>query len=173
MDASQFDRLSRALVAQSRRGLARLLASIALATPAGFLSWNPVSAKKGKGKGKGKKRRKKKPSCTPQCAGKQCGDDGCGGSCGICGAVACNGAICNCSARVDGTDCGGGRRCSGGVCATPPGCSNGGSCVAPEHCCSASCHPTFALCLGGAAGRPCNFDNDCTSGNCVGFVCQA
>ena len=24
--------------------------------------------------------------CTPSCAGKQCGDDGCGGSCGSCGA---------------------------------------------------------------------------------------
>ena len=24
-------------------------------------------------------------ACTPQCGGKQCGDDGCGGSCGMCG----------------------------------------------------------------------------------------
>lgn len=31
-----------------------------------------------------------KPVCTPQCNGKQCGDNGCGGSCGSC----VNGAIC-------------------------------------------------------------------------------
>src|SRR5207237_1524139 len=25
------------------------------------------------------------PGCTPQCGGRSCGDDGCGGSCGSCG----------------------------------------------------------------------------------------
>lgn len=31
------------------------------------------------------------PSCTPSCSGKQCGNNGCGGSCGICsGANICN-----------------------------------------------------------------------------------
>ena len=44
------------------------------------------------------------PSCVPQCSGKECGDDGCGGSCGNCPAnFHCNingvcKADCNCSA---------------------------------------------------------------------------
>jgi sugar lactone lactonase YvrE len=34
-------------------------------------------------------------ACQPQCAGKQCGDDGCGGVCGFCKAgLACDGTTC-------------------------------------------------------------------------------
>jgi glutaredoxin len=33
------------------------------------------------------------PSCTPSCAGRACGSDGCGGSCGSCG----SGQVCNAS----------------------------------------------------------------------------
>ena len=40
------------------------------------------------------------PSCSPDCSGKQCGDDGCGGSCGSCG----GGQVCNLS----------------GLCESPP-----------------------------------------------------
>jgi len=32
-------------------------------------------------------------SCIPQCNGKNCGDDGCGGSCGECGAPSCTGLM--------------------------------------------------------------------------------
>ncbi len=32
--------------------------------------------------------------CTPNCAAKACGDDGCGGSCGDCGSSACMSGIC-------------------------------------------------------------------------------
>ncbi len=35
------------------------------------------------------------PKCVPQCAGKQCGDDGCGGKCGTC----VGGAICGADAK--------------------------------------------------------------------------
>jgi predicted secreted protein len=38
-------------------------------------------------------------TCTPQCAGKQCGSDGCGGTCGTCGA----GQTCNASNQCVGT----------------------------------------------------------------------
>jgi hypothetical protein len=31
-----------------------------------------------------KKKKKKKKKCKPTCAGRTCGDDGCGGSCGTC-----------------------------------------------------------------------------------------
>ena len=41
-------------------------------------------------------------ACTPSCAGKVCGDDGCGGTCGTCAA----GSTCQAGACVAGTDCG-------------------------------------------------------------------
>ncbi len=35
------------------------------------------------------------PACAPQCAGKQCGDDGCGGTCGTCfGSLVCTEGEC-------------------------------------------------------------------------------
>ena len=35
------------------------------------------------------------PVCEPECAGKQCGDDGCGGSCGDCtGDQTCEAGVC-------------------------------------------------------------------------------
>jgi hypothetical protein len=76
------------------------------------------------------------PGCTPQCAGKTCGDDGCGGTCGTCQ----NGQSCENGSCVGG---GGGpctptcnnRNCGddgcGGVCGTCPdgqSCSGGGVC---------------------------------------------
>lgn len=80
------------------------------------------------------------------CAGKQCGDDGCGGSCGACAA----GTTCNdegkcvtctpsCSGRTCGDDgCGGScgtcsGTCTNGRCASddPGGSSNGGAGAAP------------------------------------------
>lgn len=47
-------------------------------------------------------------NCTPQCSGKQCGDDGCGGSCGNCA----SGTSCNASGQCVG---GGGSGTDGGV----------------------------------------------------------
>lgn len=41
------------------------------------------------------------PTCTPDCAGRQCGDDGCGGTCGSCTAP----AICDASGRCVGPIC--------------------------------------------------------------------
>ena len=44
--------------------------------------------------------------CTPDCTGKECGDDGCGGSCGTCPAPAiCTGGTCTspCNVRCGGT----------------------------------------------------------------------
>lgn len=47
--------------------------------------------------------------CTPDCAGKQCGSDGCGGVCGMCGeGKTCNVGTftCQCTKNCDGTTCG-------------------------------------------------------------------
>jgi len=72
--------------------------------------------------------------CAPQCAGKDCGPDACGGECGGCGG---EGAVCT----ADGTCCQkqcGGKECGddgcGGLCGTCPGGAscNAGTCVMDE-----------------------------------------
>src|SRR5690606_28365577 len=61
-------------------------------------------------------------SCTPDCTGKQCGDDGCNGSCGVCNDAVekfceadqrCTDA---CTPRCDGRTCGDDG--CGGTCGT-------------------------------------------------------
>lgn len=87
-------------------------------------------------------------ACVPACAERACGDDGCGGSCGTCGAglrcdaaFACvpdgSGCVPACGGRACGEDgCGG----SCGVCGTGLACDAGGACA------SASC-PAGSACL--------------------------
>jgi hypothetical protein len=65
--------------------------------------------------------------CTPDCTGKECGDDGCGGSCGTCsGGESCVSGVCTAGCTPDCT----GKECGddgcGGSCGT---CSGGESCV--------------------------------------------
>jgi hypothetical protein len=75
-----------------------------------------------------------KSDCTPKCTGRICGDDGCGGSCGVCG----NGQSC----APDGKSCGACTpKCSGKQCGTD-GC--GGTCGS----CSGSdeCNPSDGKC---------------------------
>ncbi|MGK0361790.1 MAG: hypothetical protein ACI9U2_004108 [Bradymonadia bacterium] len=76
--------------------------------------------------------------CAPQCDGRACGDDGCGGSCGACGDAACVDGLCavecmpTCDGRLCGTDgCGG--NC--GVCNDNQACDAAGQCVAPPEAC--------------------------------------
>lgn len=80
------------------------------------------------------------PGCTPKCEGKFCGDDGCGGSCGVCS----NGTQCffgrcqavpckpDCKSRACGSDgCGG----SCGVCKNKQVCDLlEGECVPVKSC---------------------------------------
>ena len=82
--------------------------------------------------------------CTADCAGKQCGSDGCGGSCGACqpGQV-CAGGQCVVDCVPD---------CSGKQCG-PNGC--GGTC--------GLCQPGF-VCAGGVC------DDDCIP-DCAGKMC--
>ena len=127
-------------------------------------------------------------TCTPQCSGKVCGDDGCGGSCGTCGSGQ------SCSA---GTCSGGGS--GGGSCAHPI-CSTGAElddacdpcasevCAADSYCCTNAwdsvcvgevasvCHQS----CGGGGGSTCSHPV-CTSGvkltsscdTCAGDICAA
>ncbi len=109
--------------------------------------------------------------CAPQCAGKQCGDNSCGGSCGACNSPAvcfnttcctpkCTGKVCgdNGCGGVCGT-CGGTTTCINGGC-YQTGCSNGKCLVTPggfmmgcnaavDTQCYASEYPYHEVILGG------------------------
>ncbi len=69
--------------------------------------------------------------CTPDCTGKECGDDGCGGSCGVCGAgTKCVDGTCECVPDCAGKACGDdGCGWSCGVCGAGTECNEQGLCV--------------------------------------------
>jgi len=86
-------------------------------------------------------------SCAPECSGKECGDDGCGGSCGSCSGTTskCKTSTGQCVTCLDNTDCNGGKIC------------NSNNCVNPEDpCASKNCDDN----------EPCTQDS-CSSGNCI------
>lgn len=104
-------------------------------------------------------------ACKASCSGAQCGDDGCGGSCGscvdpvapLCVAGKCSACVAQCGSKTCGGDgCGG----SCGACPTDKLCSFG-QCVAPppDQSCEAHC--------GGVAPSGCACTADCDAkGNC-------
>jgi hypothetical protein len=84
--------------------------------------------------------------CAPDCDGKVCGDDGCGGSCGECedaGAV-CSAGQCGCAPQCEGLQCGddgcGGScgECDSGVC-------NGGLCESPAFPLGDACENPYEI----------------------------
>jgi hypothetical protein len=85
--------------------------------------------------------------CTPECAGKACGDDGCGGACGTCAAgYSCGPAgVCEAACAPDciGRACGA-DGCGGvcGTCAAGRSCSAAGECV-DENGCAAILDPPW------------------------------
>jgi hypothetical protein len=93
--------------------------------------------------------------CTPQCGGRVCGPNGCGGNCGGCTPpMFCNTygqCINNCTPNCAGRQCGG-DGCGGscGSCAPPTVCNTQGQCYNP---CSPNC-----------SGKVCG-DNGC-GGSC-------
>jgi formylglycine-generating enzyme required for sulfatase activity len=67
------------------------------------------------------------PDCLPDCGGKQCGSDGCGGTCGNCPfSTSCQNGVCipNCQANCAGKECGSDG--CGGLCGS---CGFGQTCV--------------------------------------------
>jgi hypothetical protein len=122
-------------------------------------------------------------SCVPNCSGKVCGDDGCGGSCGACWPQdLCLGGACVCQPDCQGLacgsdgcggscgDCGGGDVCVLGHCVCPPDCAGkacgpdgcGGLCgVCPGQgvCVGAQC-----VCEPACAGKVCG--DDLCGGSC-------
>ena len=101
----------------------------------------------------------------PDCQGKECGPDGCGGSCGDCAGARneCLDGLCTCSPECAGKKCGSDG--CGGSCGTCPGneeCS-GGSCVCVPQCGGKECGPNGC---GGLCGS-CASGWTCESGGCV------
>lgn len=108
--------------------------------------------------------------CEPDCDGIDCGDDGCGGSCGECtGGDVCQDGVCVCIADCEGKDCGSDG--CGGLC---------GACTAGSVCSDGSCVCTpraFTGCHQGdlwwfdSCGNPEEIDTVCEYG-CAGGVCS-
>jgi hypothetical protein len=129
-------------------------------------------------------------TCTPNCSGKDCGDDGCGGSCGTCTGT----DTCNSSGVCEGMGSGSGS----GTC-DHPDCSTGDAlesgcdacatevCAQDSYCCTtlwdsicvgevgSICHET----CGGGGGGSCKH-SECNTGTklktgcdtCVSEICS-
>ena len=103
--------------------------------------------------------------CTPQCDGKECGDNGCGGQCGMCGeGKRCNIStfVCECLPNCDGKTCGDdgcGRTCK---------CQNAGDVCNPEtKICECVPNCGGKVCgsdgCGGKCGEGCGYDQMCNA----------
>jgi formylglycine-generating enzyme required for sulfatase activity len=92
--------------------------------------------------------------CIPDCADKECGDDGCGGSCGQCD---------------DGDVCNGVESCEAGLCdaGTILDCDDDNPCTLDECNAQAGCQHTEQ---DGPCddGNPCTDGETCTTGVCTG-----
>ncbi len=132
--------------------------------------------------------------CVPACAVAQCGDDGCGGSCGFCGALeecangqcqclhqACAGSCCAqgetcfdgacCQSSCDGLACGP-DNCGGscGACGVFASCEDG-QCWCDFVPCGDSCCAQDEVCLEGVCALPCQpdcADLECGADGCGG-----
>ncbi|MBX3181539.1 MAG: hypothetical protein KIT72_13290 [Polyangiaceae bacterium] len=101
--------------------------------------------------------------CSPSCAGKACGEDGCGGTCGSCPPQSlCENGSCSCVPDCTGRQCG--SNGCGGSCGT---CSFGtcsfGQCQCTPNCGGKQCGPngcggSCGTCSGGAT---CNAAGQC------------
>lgn len=117
--------------------------------------------------------------CTPECTGKACGDDGCGGACGVCPeAQTCQNGVCFGTTPL-GPSCAGFCDQAGGdgSCWCDDQCLPNGDCC-PDACSECgvcdgnSCQPNCAGkdCGDNGCGEPCGVcsgTDTCTNGACV------
>ncbi|MDP6946177.1 MAG: hypothetical protein QF464_18660, partial [Myxococcota bacterium] len=115
--------------------------------------------------------------CVPQCVGKTCGADGCGGYCGLCpDGVACDAATFSCPELPDCYPLCDGKACGddgcGGVCGICPG---GGNCGSDGQClgCDPGCgeHNCGPDACGGVCGV-CAEGIACEAGICCVPACD-
>jgi hypothetical protein len=122
--------------------------------------------------GCGSEHRDADPECEPACEGRQCGDDGCGGTCGTCpDSEVCSAEfLCEpagCSPTCQGRECGD-DGCGGtcGACAEGQACSAAGRC---EAACTPSCE---GRCCGddgcgGTCPDVCGPEQECVPDSCT------
>ena len=107
--------------------------------------------------------------CLPQCADKECGDDGCGGDCGPCmPGLGCVDSVCICVSSCEGKSCGD-DGCGGscGACGLDLTCV-AGVCVCETDCGDKECGDDGC---GGLCGV-CGDGKACEAGQCiVSWVC--
>ena len=137
--------------------------------------------------------------CVPECEGKDCGDDGCGGECGVCAGECQDGICCvpDCFLKECGDDgCGGvcglciGLEdiCFAGQCICVPDCQNkecgsdgcGGNCGTCDDglACSQEACGQNGMCVIDtsdccAGDDECEDGEDCTLDSCVAGSCQS
>jgi hypothetical protein len=105
--------------------------------------------------------------CKPACGAKECGDDGCGGSCGSCPAgVPCVAGLCECVPDCKDKECGD-DGCGGscGECEKGMTCSDDAVCVeicVPD-CADAECGDDGC----GSVCGECDAKDHCVEGECV------
>jgi hypothetical protein len=119
-------------------------------------------------------------ACKPQCSGKDCGADGCGGSCGACPkgtACAASGACVDvaCQSMCVGIACGD-DGCGGscGTCGPGLGCNTQGQCQCAPQCDGKSCGDDGCggSCGSCGANEVCGVDDQCTCvPSCADLVC--
>ena len=136
------------------------------------------------------------PPCVAVCGQAECGDDGCGGSCGTCAeGFSCINDVCvegpcvpACAGKQCGDDgcgatcppgCGVGFSCDNGQCIAQQTCGNGTCDVGEDH---ATC-PQDCPCIPNCAGKECGDDGcsgscgtcsggeTCQDGQCTGGSC--
>lgn len=171
MDATHFDQLARTLstISLRRHMLPILAGALSVALPVASGRHDAVAKRK-------RRKKKKKKRCTPDCAGKVCGDNGCGGVCGVpCPDTrVCQDGVCVCAPGREA--CGGEcpLLCSAGRVRNPLNCSccraNQSTCAGmadSSSCCSGNCAGTS--CIGRDGGVACTFDAQCQSNDCNDF----
>ena len=109
------------------------------------------------------------PACTPNCSHKNCGADGCGGSCGTCSMSDCDMTTGMCVGCIPSGDqgCRGDSDCCSGVCGAGTVCETTTTttttttstttttqCTAPDPCDDSTCGPTPDSC-GATVACPC------------------
>jgi hypothetical protein len=113
-------------------------------------------------------------SCVPDCTNKECGDDGCGGSCGSCGTNAiCSNGSCACNSGYGNCDGLWSNGCEVSLTNNSNNCGScGNSCGANATCNNGICICTYLDCNGVCcdAEQVC-FNNSCCTPNCVGKEC--
>jgi hypothetical protein len=192
MDADRFDTISRSLsTTSSRRGALRLLAGSLVGSlvrlGAGDAEAHNALEKCKKKSGKEKKKCIKKakahnathraPACVGSCAGKLCGDNGCGGSCGPCFRGSCQGGICLCPTGEEVCNSACIATCAQVELRDPDTCdcctANGQECDLPDQCCSGSCVPESGImvCQGQEGLEACTWGAQCRTGVCDAGRC--